>query len=69
MILGDRMVYLPDYAKLSKADVGKVQKLEKEIGIVLLAFEPNQYAELSAEKLKKLKAAEKELGVTVIAYK
>ncbi len=63
------MVYLPDFAKMSKDDVAKVQKLEKDLGVVLLAFEPNQYAELSTDKLKKLKAAEKELGVTVIAYK
>jgi len=63
------LVYLPDFAKLAKSDVTKVQKLEKELGVVLLAFQEAPYAELSSAKLKKLKDTEKELGVTVIAYK
>jgi hypothetical protein len=63
------MVFLPDFAALSKDDLAKVQKLEKELNIVLLGFRPMQYARLPPDKLKKLQATEKELGVTIIAYR
>jgi hypothetical protein len=66
--LGELMIYLPDFAALSKEYLARAQSLEKELKVVLLALKPSEYAQLPPEKLKKLQSAEKELGVTIIAY-
>ena len=58
------------YAKLNKDDLNKLQTLEKEIGKVILAYEPDSpYAELSEDQIRRLQQLEKELGVILLAYK
>lgn len=60
----------PRVARLNKDDIGKLQALEKELGKVVVAFDPPPaYAELSAEGLRKVQQLEKELGVVLIAMK
>lgn len=58
------------YARLNKDAIDRVQNLEKEIGKIVIAFEPESiYAELSEDQLKKVQQVEKELGILLIAYK
>ena len=53
-------------AQLDGARMKQVQALEKELGIWLVALEPDsQPASLSDEQLKKLQAKEKELSVAL----
>ena len=60
----------PGIAKLSKAQVSKVQDLEEQLGVILLAHEKMPaVSELSREELKVLKDAEKKLGMTLVAYR
>lgn len=62
----------PRYARLNKDDLNKVQSLEKEIGKIVLAYEPNRespYAELSSEQVQRIKQLESELGIVLLAYK
>ena len=62
----------PRYARLNKDDLNKVQSLEKEIGKIVLAIEPDRespYADLNKEQLQKVQQLEKELGVVLLAYK
>jgi hypothetical protein len=56
-------------AQLDEARMKQVQALERELGVWLVALEPEaQPASLSDEQLKKLQAKEKELGVVLVAY-
>ncbi len=58
------------YANLNKDQVTKLQALEKEIGKIVIAYEPESvYAQLSPDQLRRLQEVEKELGVILIAYK
>lgn len=58
------------YARLNKDQINKLQELEKEIGKVVIAYEPaTPYANLSEEQLKQLQQIEQDLGVTLVAYK
>jgi hypothetical protein len=59
-----------DYANyVNEKDVEKIQALEKEIGMTILAFpERPKAANLSEEDLKKIKALEKKLCVRLVAY-
>lgn len=58
------------YARLNKDQIGKLQDLEKEIGKVIVAFEPSvSYANLTEEQLKKVQQVENELGLVLVAFK
>jgi hypothetical protein len=60
----------PGIAKLTKAQVKKVQDLEDQLGVILLAHEKvPALSELSREEMKVLKDAEKKLGMTLVAYR
>lgn len=62
------MVY-PQTAQLSVGDLNKVKELEKEIGVVLIAYKPTEYASLDNEQVKELQDLEKNLKATVIAFR
>ena len=60
----------PGIAKLTKAQVSKVQDLEEQLGVILLAHEKMPaVSELSRDELKVLKDTEKKLGMTLVAYR
>ena len=62
------MVCLPQTAQLSVANLSKIKKLEDELGIVLIAYQPTEFANLSDAQVKELQKVEKSLKATVIAY-
>ncbi len=56
-------------AQLDQARLEKLQELEKELGVWVVALEPAiRLADLSAEQLEQLQAKEKEMGVVLLAY-
>jgi hypothetical protein len=56
-------------AQLDEARLTKLRALEKELGVCLVALEPEvKLADLSGEKLERVQASEKELGVVLLAY-
>ncbi len=56
-------------AHLEKSQAGKIQALEEELGMCIIALEPGlELAKLSGEQLAKVQEAEKKLGVTLIVY-
>jgi hypothetical protein len=56
-------------AELDPARLEKVQELEEELGVYVVALEPKfALADLAPEQLARLEAAEKELGVVLLAY-
>lgn len=58
------------YAKLNKDDLNKIQSLEKETGMILLAYEKETpYAKLTDEQVQRIQQLEKEMGVVLLAYK
>jgi diketogulonate reductase-like aldo/keto reductase len=63
------MVCLPQTAQLSVQNLSKIKELEKELGVVLIAYQPMEYAELSDKQVKELQKVEKSTGATVIAYR
>ncbi|MDW5562405.1 MAG: hypothetical protein SA339_04190 [Methanomassiliicoccus sp.] len=62
------MVY-PQTAQLSVTDLSKVKDLEKEIGVVLIAYNPTEYANLDENQVKELQKLEKNLNATVVAFR
>ena len=56
------------YASLSADDIEKVKKVEKEMGVTLLAYEVPTYSTLKEDDLKKIKDLEKDLGLSLVAY-
>jgi hypothetical protein len=57
------------YPNLSGEQLAKVQQLEREIGRVVVAVEPQTVpAELSQDELRRLQAIEKEMGLILLAY-
>ncbi|MDN7026103.1 hypothetical protein FGU65_14645 [Methanoculleus sp. FWC-SCC1] len=57
------------YADLPEEKVKKVAGLEKDIDVILLAYEkPPAAADLSSENLRRVKQLEEELGVRLVAY-
>jgi hypothetical protein len=65
------MVTRVSYAKLNKDDINKLQKLENEIGKIVLAYEPireSVYANLSDEQIDQLRRLEKDWNVVLLAY-
>jgi hypothetical protein len=63
------MVCLPQVAQLSVEKLSKIKKLENEIGLTLIAYQPMEFANLTEKGVKDLQKLEKNLGTTVIAYK
>lgn len=65
------MVAVPHkYARLNKADLNKIQALEKELDKIILAYETESpFAELNEDQLAKIRRLETELNVVLIAYK
>jgi hypothetical protein len=60
----------PGLAKLTKAQVRKVQDLEEHLGVILIAHERlPAISELSGEELRSLKDMEKKMGLTLVAYR
>jgi hypothetical protein len=59
------------FASLNDERLATLKALEKELGVYLLALEPDtlRLAELKPEQIKKLQTAEEKLGVMLIAYK
>ncbi|MGD0818899.1 MAG: hypothetical protein ABR986_10990 [Methanomassiliicoccales archaeon] len=63
------MVCLTQLADISAPEIKKVNALEKELGVVLIAYKPLEFADLSASQIKELQKIEKDIGATVIAYR
>jgi hypothetical protein len=62
---------LPHKTDLSNQDVSDMQRLEREMGVILLAWykQPMQFAKLNDEQVEKLRKLEESLDTTIIAYK
>lgn len=58
------------FASLNDDKLATLKILEKELGVCLLALEPDtlQLAKLTPEQISKLQAAEGKLGVMLVAY-
>jgi hypothetical protein len=63
------MVCLTQLADISAPDIKKVNVLEKDLGVVLIAYKPLEFADLSATQIKELQKVEKDIGATIIAYR
>ena len=63
------MVCLTQLADISAPDIKKVNVLEKDLGVVLIAYKPLEFADLSAPQIKELQKVEKDIGATIIAYR
>ena len=60
----------PKEGELSAEGVSRMQGLEREMGVILLAWyqQPAEYAKLSEAQVRKLQELEGALKTTVIAY-
>jgi predicted xylose isomerase-like sugar epimerase len=57
------------FADLTEEYVAKVQKLEEEMGTIILALQAvHPFAALSDEAVSKVRELEHELGVVMLAY-
>lgn len=63
------MVLLPQLADLTDANLKKIKAMEKDLGIVLIAFKPMEFAPLDDKQVKEIQKVEKSIGATVIAYR
>jgi hypothetical protein len=60
----------PGFANIANSQIRKVQKLEEELGVILIAHEKMPVlSELSREELKALREMEKRMGLTLVAYR
>jgi hypothetical protein len=56
-------------AKLTPERLSEVRDLERRLGVVLVALEPQfTVAKLPATRLRRIQALEKHLGVVLVAY-
>lgn len=62
------MVY-PQTAQLSIENLNKVKELEKDLGVVLIAYKPTEYAELDDQQVQEIQKLEKNLKATVVAFR
>ncbi|MBN2500899.1 MAG: hypothetical protein JXB38_08995 [Anaerolineales bacterium] len=57
-------------AALNEDQFNKVQTIEEELDLHVLALEPGlEFAQLSPDQLEKVKKLEQELGLTLVVYK
>lgn len=59
-------------ADLSPSDYDQVQRLERDLGISLVAYEPISHYEIaqpSAQQLERIHALERELDLVLVAYR
>jgi len=57
------------YPNLSGEQLTKLQRLEREIGRVVVAVEPQTTtAELNQDELRRLQEVEREMGLILLAY-
>jgi hypothetical protein len=57
-------------AKLTRDRLSELRDLEKRLGVVLLALEPEfSPAKLQPAQLKRIQALEDEMGVVLVAYR
>lgn len=61
----------PKVGELSAEGISRMQSLEREMGVILLAWyqQPAEHAKLSEAQVEKLQELERSLKATVIAYK
>ena len=61
----------PKEGELSAEGVSRMQSLEREMGVILLAWyqQPAEFAKLSDVQVENLQDLERSLKTTVIAYK
>ncbi len=56
-------------ANLDEASLARIQKMEEQMGTLILALEPHHpLAKLDDPQLKRLRELEQELGVVLLAY-
>ena len=56
-------------ARLDEARLEKLRAMEDELGLSMVALEPQSgLADISDEQVQRLQAMESELGVTLLAY-
>ncbi|MDH7593150.1 MAG: hypothetical protein QHG99_02200 [Methanomicrobiales archaeon] len=59
----------PKIAKLSEDQLGEIRKMEKKMGIILIAYEKiPSYKKLAPDALKKIQSLEKDTGSILVAY-
>ena len=63
------MVCMTQLADISAPEIKKINALEKDLSVVLIAYKPLEFADLSASQVKELQKVEKDIGATVIAYR
>ncbi|MDD1661953.1 MAG: hypothetical protein LUO97_06835 [Methanomicrobiales archaeon] len=60
----------PGFAKLTNSQLRKVQKLEDELEMILIAHEKMPVlSALSREEIRALQDIEKRMGLTLVAYR
>ncbi len=60
----------PGIANLTNSQIQKVQKLENELDLILIAHEKVPVlSELSKEELRALQEMERKMGITLVAYR
>ncbi len=62
------MVY-PQTAQLSVENLNRIKELEKEMGVILIAYKPTEYADLDDRQVQDLQKLEKNLKATIIAFR
>jgi hypothetical protein len=63
------MVSMMQLADISAPEIKKVNALEKDLGVVLIAYKPLEFADLSPSQLTELQKVEKVIGAKVVAYR
>lgn len=63
------MVCLPQLAKMNSDNLQKIKNLEKDLGVILVAYQPMEYADLTPDQVKELQKVEKNIGAMVVAYR
>lgn len=59
----------PGYAHLEPAKIAQINKLEAELGVILLAHErPASVAPLNEQELKQIREIERKMGIRLVAY-
>jgi hypothetical protein len=59
----------PGFANLTGEQLGRVQELEENLGVILIAHEKLPViSDLSREELRDLQDMERKMGITLVAY-